>query len=197
MRVPVTLRGLFFKDPFFHLNWDKCDKLKEHVLQVSEEIRRKDEHALQQMKTEAEKEKGIKMDETLVFPKHWMVSLKLGLTEDLDLYPEDGDEELIMYHCDKNSLMLCLDVHHFRPDEIKIVEENGMIVISAFQNQHWLSGTRTISRQFRRTFALPEGTTRDDVCANLSSDGILFMSIQKLTLDQILAEKECLTVDYL
>ena len=125
-----------------------------------------------------------------------MSGLKMN-RPDLCLYPVEGDEELIMFHSDQNCLRVCLDIHQFRPDEIKIIEENGLIVVSAYQEQHWLSGSRTISRQFRRTYALPAGTGRDDICANLSADGILFISVKKLSLEEILAEKDCLTVDYL
>lgn len=73
---------------------------------------------------------------------------------------------------DKDSFEVCLDVQHFKPEELEVKTEQNAILVHAKheekQDEHGF-----VSRQFTRRYDLPKGYRAEDVCSRLSSDGIL------------------------
>ncbi|KAI5639993.1 hsp20/alpha crystallin family domain-containing protein [Phthorimaea operculella] len=83
---------------------------------------------------------------------------------------------------DKNQFSINLDVQHFAPEEITVKTADGYIVIEAKheekQDEHGY-----ISRQFVRRYALPEGTDPEHVVSQLSSDGVLTVSVPRKAIE--------------
>eukprot|EP00088_Acartia_fossae_P031329 TRINITY_DN3223_c0_g1_i2.p1 TRINITY_DN3223_c0_g1~~TRINITY_DN3223_c0_g1_i2.p1 ORF type:complete len:192 (-),score=79.95 TRINITY_DN3223_c0_g1_i2:116-691(-) len=180
-RVPTTLRDCFFKDDHFAVNWENFDKLKEHVHTVSEDMWKKFNAQLRHYQPMIESEN--KEDEKAVapFPRHWMLPSFPALfdnVDSLDLYKE-ADKELIRFKEDDTSMELSLDTHNYRPDEIHIAVEEGMIVVTGKHEEKSEDGRRTTTRQFRRAYTLPAGVSKEQVTSNLSSDGVLVISAKK------------------
>lgn len=72
----------------------------------------------------------------------------------------------------KDYFEVCLDVQHFKPEEISVKVEKTAVVVNAKheekQDEHGF-----VSRQFTRRYDLPTGYKGEDVVSSLSSDGIL------------------------
>lgn len=72
----------------------------------------------------------------------------------------------------KDYFEVCLDVQHFKPEEISVKVEKTSVVVHAKheekQDEHGF-----VSRQFTRRYDLPTGYKGEDVVSSLSSDGIL------------------------
>lgn len=73
---------------------------------------------------------------------------------------------------------VCLDVQHFKPEEISVKAEKSTIVVQAKheekQDEHGF-----VSRQFTRRYELPSEYKAEDVFSSLSSDGILTIKCAK------------------
>lgn len=72
----------------------------------------------------------------------------------------------------KDGFRVCLDVHHFQPNEISVITENHTVVVQA-KHEEKRDEHGYISREFTRKYSLPEGFKVDEVTSSLSSDGIL------------------------
>ncbi|XP_055300046.1 heat shock protein 26-like [Sitodiplosis mosellana] len=72
----------------------------------------------------------------------------------------------------KDYFEVCIDVQHFKPEEISVKAEKNSVVVQAKheekQDEHGF-----VSRQFIRRYNLPDGYKSEDVVSSLSSDGIL------------------------
>lgn len=72
----------------------------------------------------------------------------------------------------KDFFEVCIDVQHFKPEEISVKVEKSSIIVNAKheekQDEHGF-----VSRQFTRRYNLPSGYKGEDVVSSLSSDGIL------------------------
>lgn len=66
----------------------------------------------------------------------------------------------------------CIDVQHFKPEQISVkVEKNSILVHAKHEEKQDEQGF--ISREFTRRYELPTGCKGEDVVSSLSSDGIL------------------------
>jgi len=173
MHIPITLRDLFFHDPFFHLNWENFDKVKEHVLEVSEKIR-KEKHAVPCIVPPV-KSKIDDPDLISLPPRAWKLS-PVYQTKGLNLFTVFDDEDIIRLIDDDNKFELSLDTHQFLPEEIRIVLQQGKLYISGRHEQESVTGRRTLLKHVTRTFSMPQGVARDNVTCDLSKDGLLLIS---------------------
>ncbi|XP_031621371.1 heat shock protein 23-like [Contarinia nasturtii] len=73
---------------------------------------------------------------------------------------------------DKNSFEHCIDVAHFKPEEISVKVENNSVLVQA-KHEEKQDEQGFISRQFTRRYDLPKNCKAEDVVSSLSSDGIL------------------------
>ena len=179
-RVPMTIRDHFFQDPHFAINWENFDKVKEHVLKVSEDLWKKFNAHIHSYKPMLEQE-NKDISAVAMFPRHWMLPSFPGLqeqTDTLDLYKE-ADKELIRFKEDADSLELSLDTHLYKPDELNISVEDGYIIVSGRREEKSEDGRRQTTRQFRRVYTLPAGVLKEQVFSNLSADGILVITANK------------------
>ncbi|KAJ6632984.1 Heat shock protein 23 [Pseudolycoriella hygida] len=72
----------------------------------------------------------------------------------------------------ENAFEECIDVQHFKPEEISVkVEKNSILVHAKHAEKKDEQGF--ISREFTRRYELPIGCKSEDVVSSLSSDGIL------------------------
>ena len=113
-----------------------------------------------------------------MFPRRWMLpSLSSGF-KDLDLFKEK-DSEVIRVKEDEKKMEVSLDTAQYRPDELKISVAGGSITVEGKHEEKAEDGTRMVSRQFVRKYSLPQGAKPTDVVSNLSSDGVLVITVPK------------------
>ena len=113
-----------------------------------------------------------------MFPRRWMLpSLSSGF-KDLDLFKEK-DSEVIRVKEDEKKMEVSLDTAQYRPDELKISVAGGSITVEGKHEEKAEDGTRMVSRQFVRKYSLPQGAKPTDVVSNLSSDGVLIITVPK------------------
>lgn len=79
---------------------------------------------------------------------------------------------------DKNKFQVNLDVHQFKPDEIKVKVVDNLIIVDAHheeqQDEHgW------ISRKFQRKYSIPDDCDSALIKSALSSDGVLTLTVPK------------------
>jgi len=184
-KVPVTLRDYFFKDPHFASTWDHYDKLKENILKVSDDLWQKFYAQLRSMKSYvpmvAFGGEGEVATQEKTFPRNWMVPHIPGLEsekEALDLF-NAADPDIIRFKEDKDSLLVSLDVHLYRPSEMHIAVSKDRVNVSGKHEETLPEHKGTVIRQFQRIYTLPAGLTKEDVTCDLSADGVLVITAQK------------------
>lgn len=73
---------------------------------------------------------------------------------------------------EKEGFQVCLDVQHFRPNEISVRTENNNIFVygkhGERRDEHGL-----VSREFTRRYLLSDGFKIEEVTSTLSFDGVL------------------------
>lgn len=89
----------------------------------------------------------------------------------------------------KNAFEKCIDVQHFKPEEISIkVEKNSITVHAKHEEKQDEQGF--IYRQFTRRYELPTGCKGEDVVSSLSSDGILSIKCAAVPVIESVEERQ-------
>ncbi len=78
----------------------------------------------------------------------------------------------------KDGFQMCLDVVHFKPNEISVKTVGNQVIIEG-KHQERQDDHGFISRQFSRRYVLPEGYDPNTITSNLSSDGVLTVKAPK------------------
>jgi len=177
-RVYVAERDHFFSDPAFHA-WEHLHRLKEHVKDISDDLKRKlHKHQNKQHQLEYEPMEEDRKEELPPFPRRWMLPSLPKLhseSELLGLYSEE-DSDIIRLKEDANSIEISLDVHLYRAENLHVLLNKGMLIITGSNHERSADGRRESSRQFRKAFRAPDGMKKNEIKANLSADGILVVS---------------------
>jgi len=75
-----------------------------------------------------------------------------------------------------------LDLHHFRPEEVKIISDNQKVTIRAkheeIEDNHGL-----VSREVTRIYLLPEDVDPTSVTSTMNSQGVLSIRAEKQALE--------------
>jgi HSP20 family molecular chaperone IbpA len=190
--LPMTMRDFFFVDPYFRSTWDDFDNL----LSVMENESR--QHWQRQGDTSVAAS-GNKGEDTSVattseapwfFPRRWLMPSLLGgaaagglgsdvdkMLRNLDIFQQRGDDHVIRLTNDDTKFEVSLDTHGFKPEEIKVKVENGQLMV---EGKHEVKEeNKYVSREFRRSYALPQECQVDAMKSNLSSDGVLVVTAPK------------------
>jgi len=202
-RVPVTMRDFFFDDPFFKNSWEDFDKVRNAMFTESRDMWKKfdedfrenacmNNNIMLEAPTEKDKDTASK-DETRslarqdskarwedgwMFPRKWMLPSLQAPLKDFDLF-KSKDSEVIRVKEDENKMEVSLDTAQYRPDELKITVEEGVVCVEGRHEEKAEDGSKMVSRMFSRKYTLPKGANGQDVVSNLSSDGVLVITAPK------------------
>merc|ERR1712080_385625 len=189
-RVPVTLRDFFFDDDFFKSTWDDFEKVRENMFRESRDMWKKFEEEFNRMESSMESKSRDKKDSQEVeswgkrdgwmFPRRWMIPSMFNsdFAKQLDLF-QTKDSEVIRVKDDDDKFEVSLDTSQYRPDELRVNVENGVICVEGKHEENSEDGRKMVSRQFSRKYSLPAGAKADKVVSNLSSDGVLVVTAPK------------------
>jgi len=182
-RVPITLRDLFWQDPFFSTNWDDFSKIHDDMMAETRNIWQKFDQQLKHF--EAKSPEPIPEDIKVpgfLFPQRRLMRLPSLFNEERskDMFKDD---QQITVKDDQKQFQVSLDTSLYRPDELKINVENGLLTVEANHEEKAEDGSKLVSRRFVRKYTLPSGCQAETVTSNLSSDGVLMITAPKLALE--------------
>ncbi len=186
-RVPLTVRDLFFQDPFFESQWPEFDKIRQDMMKDTQDfwskVNQGPGHSTLPPPPELSSSGALS---PMVMPKRWMLPRFLSRDDTEKMFPSDFfagtgrqgmDDQVLKVKDSDGGFEVSLDTHEYRPDELKVTVENGVLKVDA---KHEEKGDgKFVSRQFSRSFTLPKEVQADKVSSNLSSDGILMVSAPK------------------
>jgi hypothetical protein len=91
-----------------------------------------------------------------VFPRRWMMpglTTSADLLGDLDLFRE-RDTEVIRVRDTDEKLEVTLDTSDYKPDELKVSVQEGMVVMEGRHEEKSEDGSRQTTRQFIRRYVI-------------------------------------------
>merc|ERR1712179_120642 len=195
-KVPVTMRDFFFDDPFFKRSWDDFDKVRDAMFNESRDMwKRFDEDFRDSacMKNNIMLESGMELgkevskeearslarhEEGWMFPRRWMLPSLNAPLKQLNLF-NSKDSELIRTKEDDSKMEVSLDTAQYRPDELKITVDKGVVCVEGRHEEKAEDGSKMVSRSFSRKYTLPKDAKAEEVVSNLSSDGVLVITAPK------------------
>jgi HSP20 family molecular chaperone IbpA len=116
---------------------------------------------------------------------------KMDLNNGMDVFKKDfdifncKDSQVIHVKDDQDKFEVSLDTSQYRPDEIKVLVREGAVTVEGKHEEISEDGEKLVSRQFSRKYSLPAGAKPENVVSNLSSDGVLLISVAKTNLEVI------------
>merc|ERR1719510_2301260 len=160
--VPMNLRESFFDDPFFKDNWLDIQQSQRNFFSKAEE------RFSQQM----EMLKSTMLDQDFGFSSFGNSNQdlsQLSLREAEDLKVSDS----------RDKVELSLDTAGYKPDELKVTAGQGVVRIEGRHEERSQSGEVMVSRNMTRQYQLPASADPALVTSNLSTDGVLLITIPK------------------
>merc|ERR1719290_729099 len=115
-----------------------------------------------------------------MMPRRWMMPnlFNTDLSKQMDMF-QNKDSEVIRVKDDNDKFEISLDTSQYRPDELRVNVENGVISVEGKHEEKSEDGRKMVSKQFSRKYSLPAGAKSENVVSNLSSDGVLVVSAPK------------------
>ena len=206
-RVPVTMRDFFFDDPFFKNTWEDFDKVRDAMFNESRDMWKKFDDDFRNMACmsnnimlesshDTDKKEEMSDPRSLVrqdsksrwesgwmFPRRWMLpALNTDLPSNMDIFKDKKDNEVIRVKEDEDKMEVSLDTSQYRPDELKVCVNDGVLVVEGKHEERAEDGTKMVSRMFSRKYTLPPSAKQEEVASNLSSDGVLVITAPKKNL---------------
>jgi len=199
-RVPITLRDLFWQDPFFSSNWEDFHQLHDEMMQETRNIWQKFDEKIKHQFGDAgisatagslspfqfPQTPTLSKDDSMLEMKTpgWIFPRKLMRLP--SIFNEERskdmlkDEQQISLKDDEKQFQISLDTSNFRPDEIKVtVDPQNILTVEADHEEKAEDGSKHVSRKFMRKYTLPRGCRMASVVSNLSSDGVLMITAPK------------------
>jgi HSP20 family molecular chaperone IbpA len=81
--------------------------------------------------------------------------------------------------CTKDKVQVKLDVHIFSPDELVVKTDDDFLIITGHHEEKE-DKDGFISRTFKRRYFLPQNANKDAINCEISSDGILQVTIPRV-----------------
>ena len=129
----------------------------------------------------AEEDPLARWERSWMFPRRWMLpSFKADeqLIRDLGLFREkDGD--VVRLRDDRDALEVTFDMAQYRPDELRVSVQGGVLCVEGRHVEGEEGSRKQVVKQFLRRFRMPGGSRAEDVASNLSSDGVLVVTVTK------------------
>ena len=162
--IPTILRNSFFEDPFFKDTWDEVEKSQRDFFERS---RKQFEESLNRMQSTMKDFYGDIVRFEDEFPR---ISPELSLRDAVDLKVSDCPDKL----------ELSLDTAGYKPDELKVTAGQGVVRVEGKHEERSESGEVMVSRHMARQYQLPSSADPARVSSNLSTDGVLLVTVPKI-----------------
>merc|ERR1712107_796125 len=114
-----------------------------------------------------------------MFPRRWMLpALNTDFPSNMDIF-KDKDNEVIRVKEDETKMEVSLDTSQYRPDELKVMVNDGVLTVEGNHEEKAEDGSKMVSRMFSRKYTLPPAAKSEEVVSNLSSDGVLVITTKE------------------
>ena len=161
MLVPMTLRDPFMEDPFFKNTLSTIESSRDDFFKKARESF---EESLKQMEQSMS---GFSL-------RDWMAP-----TSSLESAANLKDNCVIKHVEDDTKLEVHMDTTGYKPDELKVEVEAGMVRVEGKHQEKSEAGQVMVSRQFAKQYGLPQGARPEEVVSSLSKDGVLVVTMPK------------------
>ncbi|KAK6975361.1 heat shock protein Hsp-12.2 [Biomphalaria glabrata] len=91
-----------------------------------------------------------------------------------------GDSEI---HNTDKEFRVRMDLHHYKPEEVKITSDNTKITINA-KHEEKQDNHGFVSREITRIYKLPENVDPSSISSTMNAHGILNIRVQKKALEE-------------
>merc|ERR1711971_42002 len=179
LQVPMTLRQPFLDDPFFKGTLARLENTREDFFK---QARESFEESMKQM--ESRMSNSLTLDSQGMndsfFPKDWMMIPPSSLNENFgSMLDRKRDCSTIKHNEDENKVEVHLDTSGYKPDELKVQVEGGIVRVEGKHEEKSEAGAVMVSRQFVKEYALPESSKPNGVESSLSKVGVLVITMPK------------------
>merc|ERR1719249_332463 len=176
LQVPMTLRQPFLDDPFFKGTLARLENTREDFFK---QARESFEEGMKQMESRMSNSLTQGMNDSF-FPKDWIMNPQSSLTENFgSMLDRKRDCSTIKHNEDDNKVEVHLDTSGYKPDELKVQVEGGIVRVEGKHEEKSEAGAVMVSRQFVKEYALPESSKPEGVESSLSKDGVLVITMPK------------------
>merc|ERR1712088_612326 len=179
LQVPMTLRQPFLDDPFFKGTLARLENTREDFFK---QARESFEESLKQMESRMSNSLTLNtqgMNDSF-FPKDWIMNPPSSLNENFgSMLDRKRDCSTIKHNEDDNKVEVHLDTSGYKPDELKVQVEGGIVRVEGKHEEKSEAGAVMVSRQFVKEYALPESSKPEGVESSLSKDGVLVITMPK------------------
>merc|ERR1712038_1491347 len=192
--APVTIRDFLNDDPFFKNTWEDFDKLTEGMfseprstwkrfdqdfrnrtcMQKSSQETTSREERRESIKESSRNDSYSRQHNGWMSPHHWMLpGLNSKFPKGLDSLKTNEDD---------SKMEVSLDTSQYRPDELKVSVEKGVVTVEGKHEEKAEDGSKMVSRMFSKKYTLPADAKDEDVVSKLSSDGVLVVTAPRNSL---------------
>merc|ERR1712038_1560696 len=179
VQVPMTLRQPFLDDPFFKGTLAKLENTREDFFK---QARESFEENMKQMESRMSNSLTLNtqgMNDSF-FPKDWIMNPPSSLNDTFgSMLDRKRDCSTIKHNEDENKVEVHLDTSGYKPDELKVQVEGGIVRVEGKHEEKSEAGAVMVSRQFVKEYALPESSKPEGVESSLSKDGVLVITMPK------------------
>merc|ERR1712107_864061 len=113
------------------------------------------------------------------FPNDWTMNPPSSLNGNFGSMLDRKRDCSTIKHNDDNNVEVHLDTSGYKPDELKVQVEGGIVRVEGKHEEKSEVGAVMVSRQFVKEYALPESSKPEGVESSLSKDGVLVITMPK------------------
>lgn len=179
LQVPMTLRQPFLDDPFFKGTLANLETTREDFFK---QARESFEESIKQMESRMSNALTLNtqgMNDSF-FPNEWTMNPPSSLNGNFgSMLDRKRDCSTIKHNEDDNKVEVHLDTSGYKPDELKVQVEGGIVRVEGKHEEKSEAGAVMVSRQFVKEYALPESSKPEGVESSLSKDGVLVITMPK------------------
>merc|ERR1712228_1095864 len=179
LQVPMTLRQPFLDDPFFKGTLARLENTREDFFK---QARESFEESMKQMESRMSNSLSLNTQDMndFFFPKDWIMNPPSSLNDNFgSMLDRKRDCSTIKHNEDENKVEVHLDTSGYKPDELKVQVEGGIVRVEGKHEEKSEAGAVMVSRQFVKEYALPESSKPEGVESSLSKDGVLVITMPK------------------
>jgi HSP20 family molecular chaperone IbpA len=193
--IPTSLRDSFWDDPYFSPSRNDFEDTRRKMLREAKDFWNKVDEDKYDLFDKDESLKTSSLSRQFSNPAtdlpRWLMP-RSRATES-DFFGRGGltgsDSQVIRMNEDENKLEITLNVHGYRPEELKVLTQpDNSIVIEGKHEEKKADGKdgansfmhqAVVHNQFRRQYSLPPQCDPLRVTSNLSRDGVLVVTAPK------------------
>jgi len=181
-RVPMTLREHFFDDPFFSSSWNDMDNFRKQFFEESSRISERfgeDFHS-SDSKTQNSKSSAVNSFDDSIFSKNWLSPQRWMIPRDSEgFFNSEKDSNLISLVDGEGKMEISLNTSGYKPEELKVQVADDSVKIEGKHEEKSQAGSVMVSKQFSKTYSLPQGAKKEEIVSNLSQDGVMVITVPK------------------